>query len=54
LPHGWRATTIRPIHKTAAELNRINFWMKLLAMLPDSEGRQGQKPWAAVCLLERT
>ena len=53
VPHGWRATAIRPIHKEAARLNRLNFWMKLLAMLPDSKGRQGQKPWAAVCLMER-
>jgi len=53
LPHGWRPVSVRPIHKAAAKLNRLNFWMKLLAMLPDSEGRQGQKPWAAVCLMER-
>jgi methyltransferase (TIGR00027 family) len=51
--HGWRPVAIHPIHKAAAKLNRLNFWMKLLAMLPDSEGRQGKKPWAAVCLLER-
>jgi methyltransferase (TIGR00027 family) len=53
-PHGWRAVDIRSFFKWAAKKNRLPFWMRLLALLPESKGRQGNAVWAAVCLLEKT
>jgi hypothetical protein len=39
--------------KTAARNGRLRFMMRLLALLPESSGRQGARPWSGVCLLER-
>jgi methyltransferase (TIGR00027 family) len=50
-PHGWRPVETRSILKTAAKLKRLNPWMRLLALLPESKDKQGSRPWSAVCLL---
>jgi len=39
--------------KTAAKLRRLDFKMRLLALLPESSGRQGSRPWGGVCVLDR-
>jgi methyltransferase (TIGR00027 family) len=52
-PHGWKPTDVRQMLKTAARLGRLNFWFRLLALLPASNGRQGKRPWSAVCLLTK-
>ena len=52
-PLGWRAIGVRSFLKEAARVRRIPWWMRLLTRLPESQGRQGMKPWAAVVLLER-
>jgi len=53
-PYGWRAVDVRSFFKWAAKKNRLPLWMRLLALLPESKGRQGNAPWAAVCLLGKT
>lgn len=50
VPHGWRPLEIHSVLKTAARLKRLSLWMKLLSFLPESSGKQGSRPWAAVCL----
>lgn len=50
---GWYPVDVRPILKTAARARRVSFWMRLLALLPESTGRQGSRPWSAVCLLSK-
>ena len=52
-PHGWRAIAVRSYLKEAARVRRVPWFFRLLAMLPESSGRQGDRPWAACCLLER-
>ena len=52
-PHGWKATEVATMLKTAARLNRLSFWMRLLAKLPESTGEQGSRPWGGACLLAR-
>jgi len=39
--------------KAAAQLKRLSFLMRLMALLPASTGRQGSRPWGGVCLLAR-
>ena len=51
-PCGWRALDVRSMLQWAAKKRRLSFWMRLLALLPESQGRQGGTPWAAVCLFE--
>jgi methyltransferase (TIGR00027 family) len=49
--HGWKPIDVRSIIKTAARLKRLSLWMRLLAMLPESSGKQGSRPWSGICLL---
>jgi methyltransferase (TIGR00027 family) len=51
--HGWRPVEIGSIIKTAARLKQLSAGMRLIAMLPQSDGPQGSRPWGGVCLLER-
>src|SRR5262249_3831303 len=51
--HGWRVSEVHSLLKTAARLKRLSFWMRLIALLPESAGAQGSRPWAGVCLLAR-
>jgi O-methyltransferase involved in polyketide biosynthesis len=53
-PTGWKPHDIRSLLKTAARLKRLTLWMRILSLLPESKGRQGNRPWAAVCLMQRT
>lgn len=50
-PRGWRPVEVRSTLKTAAALKRLNPWLRLLALLPESKGKQGSRPWSAACLL---
>jgi hypothetical protein len=52
--HGWTPADVRPLLQTAAKLGRLSLWMRLLALLPPSAGKNGERPWSAVCLLEKT
>jgi methyltransferase (TIGR00027 family) len=53
VPFGWKPTDVRSLLKTAARLKRLPLWLRLMALLPESKGRQGARPWSAVCLLEK-
>jgi len=50
---GWKPIEVKSMLKTAAKLGRLPFAMRMLAMLPESSGAQGSRPWSGVCLLER-
>jgi len=50
---GWRPTSVMSLFKTAAKLRRLPAWMRLFALLPESNGKQGKRPWGAVCLLTK-
>lgn len=52
-PHGWRPVEVASLLQTARTLDRLSPWMRILAMLPESSGAQGSRPWGGVCLLER-
>jgi methyltransferase (TIGR00027 family) len=53
-PHGWKPVDVRSLLKTAAGLRRLPLGLRLTALLPESKGRQGSRPWSAVCLLGKT
>ena len=52
--HGWRPIAVRSMLKTAAEKRRVNFWMRLLAKMPERLDRLGQRPWGGSVLLEKS
>jgi len=50
--YGWTPVDVRSLLKTAARLKRLPFQMRLMALLPESKGRQGSRPWQGICLLK--
>jgi len=52
-PYGWKPLEVRSILKTAAQLRRLSFGLRLAALLPESKGRQGSRPWSGICLLQK-
>jgi len=51
--HGWKPIDVRSLLKTAARLGRLSLWMRFLAMLPESAGEQGSRPWSGIRLQAR-
>jgi len=52
--YGWRPVAAHSILRWAAKKKRVPLLMRLVALLPESQGRQGSHPWAGVCLLEKS
>ena len=52
-PAGWKPAEVYSMIKTAARIKRLPFGLRLLSWLPESNGRQGGRPWSAVCRLTR-
>lgn len=52
-PSGWKAAEVYSMLKTAARIKRLPFFLRLASLLPESSGRQGKRPWGAVCRLTR-
>jgi len=50
---GWKPVSVRSLFKEAARHKRLPWILRVLSKLPESDGRQGRKPWGAVCLFER-
>jgi methyltransferase (TIGR00027 family) len=53
-PQGWKPQDVRGLLKTAAKLKRLPLFLRLMALLPESKGRQGSRPWGGVCLLAKS
>ncbi len=53
-PLGWKPVEVHSILKTAARLKCLPFRLRLFAMLPESKGRQGSRPWSGVCLFAKS
>jgi methyltransferase (TIGR00027 family) len=53
-PHGWRPLEVRSPLKTAAREKRLPLLLRFAAMLPESSGPQGNRPWSGICLMEKS
>jgi hypothetical protein len=51
---GWAPEDVKSILKTAHRLGRLPLMLRMFAMLPESSGAQGSRPWSAVVLLKRS
>ena len=49
---GWKPVEIQSVMHAAAKLNRLPFFLRLMAKI-SSPAFQAKRPWSAVCLLER-
>jgi len=52
-PLGWKPVEIYSSLKTAAEVRRLPFLFRILAMLPDSKGRKPKQVWGGAVRLTR-
>ena len=50
---GWKAIDVASMLKTARKLDRLPLFLRMMAMLPESSGPQGSRPWSGVCVFER-
>lgn len=48
---GWKQLEVRSLLKTAAQFKRLPLLLRLMALLPESNGAQGSRPWGGACLL---
>jgi hypothetical protein len=53
LPYGWKPIDVRSPLKTAARFKRLSLGMRLLSLLPQSNGRQDSRPWSGICLFAK-
>jgi methyltransferase (TIGR00027 family) len=51
--HGWSVKEVRSVFQAARRTGRLPMMLRLLAFIPESNGRQGRTPWSGVCLLEK-
>jgi len=51
--YGWQPLEIHSVLKTAAGLKRLSLFLRLMALLPESKGAQGSRPWSAICLFAK-
>jgi methyltransferase (TIGR00027 family) len=54
LRYGWRPLDVRSLLKNAARLKRLSFFLRLAALLPESENSRRNRPWSGICLLSRS
>jgi len=53
-PHGWKPVEVLSPLKTAARFKRLSWRFRLFALLPQSNGPQGSRPWSGICLFAKT
>src|SRR5262245_41522561 len=51
---GWKAVEVTSMLKTARKLDRLPIFLRMMAMLPESAGPQGSRPWSGCFVFERT
>jgi hypothetical protein len=50
---GWKPVEVYSLLKTPAIRKRLPWMGRLAARLPESNGRQGSRPWGAICRVTR-
>jgi len=54
LRYGWKLADLRSLLKNAARLKRLPLFLRLIALLPESESSRRNRPWSGICLLSRS
>jgi O-methyltransferase involved in polyketide biosynthesis len=50
---GWKAADVQSLLKNAAKVKRLPFFLRLIALLPESDKSRRDRPWSGVCLFEK-
>ena len=54
LRYGWKLADLRSLLKNAARLKRLPLFLRLIALLPESESSRRNRPWSGICFLSRS
>jgi methyltransferase (TIGR00027 family) len=54
LRYGWKPADVRSLLKNAARLKRLPFFLRLIALLPESKSSRRNRPWSGICLLSKS
>lgn len=54
LRYGWKPADVRSLLKNAARLKRLPFFLRLIALLPESKSSPRKRPWSGICLLSKS
>jgi methyltransferase (TIGR00027 family) len=49
--YGWKPVEVQSFLKNAAKLKRLSFFLRLAALLPETEKSRRDRPWSGACLL---
>jgi len=49
--YGWKPVEVQSLLKKAAQLKRLSFFLRLVALLPENEKSRRDRPWSGVCIL---
>jgi len=52
--YGWEPLEVRSTFRAAIETRRLPWPLRLFGFLPESNGRQGKRPWSGICLMGKT
>ena len=48
--YGWKPVEVQSFLKNAAQLKRLSFFLRLMALLPETEKSRRDRPWSGACL----
>ena len=51
--YGWRPVAVESPLKEGARQKRLPLLLRVIALLSESSGSQGSRPWSGICLLEK-
>ena len=51
--YGWKPVDVRSVFTTAARFKRLPFFLRLIAMVSDTEKFQAKRPWSGICLMKK-
>ncbi len=51
--YGWNPTDVRSVFTIAAQFKRLPLFLRLIAMVSDTEKFQAKRPWSGICLCEK-
>jgi methyltransferase (TIGR00027 family) len=52
-PYGWEPAAVESVFQAAKRTKRLPPLLRLFSFLPESNGRQGNRPWSGICLLRK-
>lgn len=50
-PFGWTPVETRSLLKTARQLHRLPFFLRLVSLLPETDKSRRDRPWSGICRL---